>query len=90
MSNIFKHAFADGRSGKIWIEFHQHNSEIILKIRDNGIGFPEDIDFRETESLGMELVCTLTEQLEGNIALERSGGTCFQLTFSELNYQGRF
>ncbi|MBC6480089.1 MAG: PAS domain-containing protein [Hormoscilla sp. GM7CHS1pb] len=47
VSNIFKHAFADGRIGKIWIEFHQHNSEIILKIRDNGIGFPEELDFRD-------------------------------------------
>ncbi|MGK7903368.1 MAG: PAS domain S-box protein [Hormoscilla sp.] len=90
VSNIFKHAFPEGRSGKIWIEFHQRDSEIILKVRDNGIGFPENIDLRDTESLGLELVCTFVEQLEGNLSLERSGGTSFELTFSELNYQRRY
>ncbi|NET58268.1 MAG: PAS domain S-box protein [Symploca sp. SIO2E6] len=91
IANIFKHAFPKGRSNnKLWLELHQSpDKQINLIVRDNGIGFPEDLDFRETESLGLQLVCTLTEQLEGTIELKQCNGTLFQLTFSELHYRRR-
>jgi len=91
LSNALKHAFPGRRSGKIWIALSEReNQEITLTVKDNGIGFPEALDFRNTESLGMELVCTLTEQLEGTIELKREKGTCFELTFTELQYSQRF
>ncbi|MGH8060201.1 MAG: hypothetical protein ACREOH_23680 [Candidatus Entotheonellia bacterium] len=45
------------------------------------MGFPEDLDFRHTDSLGLQLVSMLTAQLGGTIELEREGGTRFTLTF---------
>lgn len=67
VSNTLKHAFPNGRSGIVYLGLHQNQEDkIILTVRDNGIGFPAGVDFRNVESLGMELVCTLTEQLEGN------------------------
>ncbi|HEY9691174.1 MAG TPA: GAF domain-containing protein [Oculatellaceae cyanobacterium] len=90
VSNAFKHAFPDNRSGKMLLELHQDSSQkIILIIKDNGIGFPPDLDFRNTESLGLQLVCTLTEQLEGEISLTKEEGTAFKLTFTELQYKKR-
>jgi two-component sensor histidine kinase len=50
-------------------------------VRDTGVGFPADIDFRHTNSLGWQLICVLTEQLGGSIALERGGGTTVTVTF---------
>ena len=50
-------------------------------VNDNGIGFPDEIDFRDTESLGLQLVMTLVGQLGGNIELERDAGTVFRITF---------
>ncbi len=90
VSNTMKHAFPDDREGTISIKCHQtETGEIHLIIGDNGIGFPEGLDFRNTSSMGFQVVCTLTEQLEGTIALEREQGTVFQLTFAELNYRKR-
>lgn len=90
ISNAIKHAFSEKLVGKIWIKLaRKKNQEIILSVRDNGSGFPENLDFNATDSLGMQLVCTLTEQLEGKIELIRINGTEFKLTFSELNYQRR-
>nr|MDJ0902374.1 hypothetical protein [Xenococcus sp. MO_188.B8] len=63
--------------------------QIILTITDDGIGFPENIDFQQTESLGLQLVCTLTEQLEGEIELQPTKGTSFVITFAELDYDER-
>ena len=54
-----------------------------LIISDNGIGFPDDIDFRNAQSLGLRLVDTLTRQLNGTIYLKRQHGTTFTLTFNE-------
>jgi two-component sensor histidine kinase len=53
---------------------------LILRVADHGCGFPEELDFRATESLGLQLVCTLTEQLQGTIALERAKGTHVTMT----------
>ncbi|EAW37296.1 PAS domain-containing protein [Lyngbya sp. PCC 8106] len=91
VSNAFQHAFPDHRSGKIWVKFHQNSDGIVtLTVRDNGIGFPQNIDFRQIDSLGMELVCTLINQLEGEIELIRDQGTTFSLTFKELQYRQRY
>ena len=91
VSNAFEHAFPDHRSGKIWVTLHQSSDLIVtLTVRDNGIGFPQNIDFRQVDSLGMELVCTLINQLEGSIELIRDQGTTFSLTFKELQYRQRY
>jgi PAS domain S-box-containing protein len=91
VSNTMKHAFPDDKEGIVSVECYQEtNDELIhLIIRDNGIGFPDNLDFRKTDSMGFQVVCTLIEQLEGSIELERSHGTNFHVKFSELNYRKR-
>jgi two-component sensor histidine kinase len=85
ISNSLKHAFPGGRGGEIRIELCADNDrQLNLMVSDNGVGFPNDLDFRETESLGLQLVNTLVEQLEGTVELDRSGGTAFEITFTEL------
>ncbi len=54
-----------------------------LIVSDNGLGFPENFDFRNTRSLGLQLVNILVEQLEGTIELERDAGTVFKILFKE-------
>jgi two-component sensor histidine kinase len=53
-----------------------------LVLRDNGIGFPQNIDYKKTESLGLQLVNTLTEQLGGTIELYMNGCTEFKIKFT--------
>lgn len=59
-----------------------NDGKLILTVSDNGIGFPEDLDFQDTDSLGLQLVNTLTGQLEGDIQLDRKAGTTFNITFA--------
>jgi len=74
---------------KINILLYLENENINLIINDNGIGFPEDLDFKNTESLGLELVNLLVNQLDGTIELQRSEGTQFIIKFKELKYEER-
>ena len=86
LSNAFKYAFPYDASGEIRLSYKpsdENNS--ILIISDNGIGFPENIDFKQTESLGLQLVNTLVEQLEGNIELFRNGGTEFKIILPDIS-----
>jgi two-component sensor histidine kinase len=54
-----------------------------LIVKDNGIGFPKDLDFRTTNTLGMQLVTGLVSQLKGTIDLDQSSGTEFKIIFKE-------
>ncbi|MBD1909682.1 GAF domain-containing protein [Leptolyngbya sp. FACHB-8] len=81
VSNAIKYAFSDDLGGEILILFENNLSQYNLIIQDNGIGFPEHLDFRQTESLGMQIVCALTRQLGGTIELSRSSGTTFTIIF---------
>ncbi|NYB52928.1 MAG: PAS domain S-box protein [Methanobacteriaceae archaeon] len=92
VTNSFKYAFPSGQ-GKLSIKFHQLNEmddklgkEFEMIISDDGIGFPEDVDFREVDSLGLQLVNNLTSQLNGTIDLDRSHGTKFTIRFKESKY----
>jgi len=82
VSNALRHAFPEGREGKIDICMRRdHRGNVALMVGDNGIGFPEDIDFRNTKSLGMQLVISLVNQLGGVIQLVRREGTSFRIAF---------
>jgi two-component system CheB/CheR fusion protein len=82
ISNALKHGFPARQPGEIHVELQAPNGqEVTVVVRDTGVGFPEEVDFRRTTSLGLQLVCMLTAQLQGTIALERHNGTAFTLTF---------
>jgi two-component sensor histidine kinase len=82
LTNCFKHAFPEGQRGNMRVELRGTAAQtLMLRVGDTGCGFPEDLDFRATESLGLQLVCTLADQLQGTIALERAEGTHFTLLF---------
>jgi len=81
VSNSLKYAFPNGREGVISVALRSLNKkDVELAVSDNGIGMPEDLDFRNTKSLGLHLVTILAEdQLEGEIKLSRDKGTEFRI-----------
>jgi hypothetical protein len=87
ISNAFKYAFPDEITGEITIELVENNDkECTLTIRDNGIGIPEDFDIYNTESLGMQIVTSLVDQINGSLELIRDSGTEFRITFQTKGY----
>ncbi len=90
VSNCLKHAFPHGRRGHVSVELCRgDDGEITLSVSDDGVGLPETVDFRNTDSLGMHLVCSLVDQLTGTIELFRGPGTTFLIRFFELRYKDR-
>jgi len=82
VSNCLKHAFPDGRKGTITVGIKRSSEgNAVLSVADNGIGFPANVDFRSTSSLGLQLVNVLTAQIRGTIKLSQAEGTKFSITF---------
>ena len=72
----------------IAVKFRKISDKFMLIIKDNGIGFPQDLDYKKTGTLGLELVNRLTKQIDGIIELDTSNGTEFKITFKELEIRG--
>ncbi len=75
VSNSLKYAFPGHRRGEIRISLDAPgDGPFSLTISDDGVGFPDDIDYRNPQTLGLRLVGILSSQLEAHFELERSGG----------------
>lgn len=90
VSNVIKHAFTDKKGGKMWLSLHlTDDNQIELMVADNGSGLPNGFNINSSNSLGMQLVNSLVNQLDGSIKIKRSNGTKFNIQFKELIYENR-
>lgn len=81
LTNSLKYAFETEDNGKISIQLKNEGVFVQLSIKDNGKGFPKDIDFRDTASLGMQLVVSLVDQIDGEVILNTDNGSEYKITF---------
>ena len=59
-----------------------NDTDFVLTVSDNGIGIPDEFNLEDSDSLGLELVETLVDQLGGKIELKRDSGTEFYIRFT--------
>jgi len=90
VSNSLKYAYPHKNSiNKLKITLNEINGKFELIISDNGVGLPPNFDYKNTESLGLQLVNNLVDQLDGEIELKQNSGTEFRIVFKELQYKPR-
>ncbi|MBL7942013.1 MAG: PAS domain S-box protein [Flavobacteriales bacterium] len=83
ISNALKYAFKGRKKGKLLLEIKERGDTVTLKVEDDGVGLPPDFRFAEHDSLGVQLVYTLTEQLDGTIDVKSGKGTSITITFEK-------
>lgn len=82
ISNTLKHAFPQGRQGKITIDLSSDGEGwVTLAVSDDGVGIPEHLDITESETLGLTLVSLLNDQLGGRMTVHRANPTAFTFHF---------
>ena len=92
VSNAFKHAFPNGRQGRVSVDLVSADGHrCVLTVRDDGISLPPGFDLGRDGSLGLQLVNDLAEQLHGTVVVRREAGTIFTITFdaSSIGRAGR-
>ena len=82
ISNSLKYAFNEKQTGILTVKLAQKGNKIELEVSDSGKGLPEN--FEETQSMGMRLVNSLTEQIQGVINVKSNPGTSFCISFNQL------
>ncbi|OPY36085.1 MAG: sensory histidine kinase AtoS [Methanoregula sp. PtaU1.Bin051] len=88
VSNALKYAFPGGRKGEVRIATETEDNILTLTISDNGVGMPPEIDWKNTDSLGLQLVNSLVEQLDGSIDLIRKNGTTYIIRIQRQTVRG--
>lgn len=84
ITNSIKYAFPTKQAGEITVGLVEKEDVIYLRIEDNGIGLPKDFDMMKTDTLGLQLVSTLVEQLDGEITVGNHQGTKYLITFGKV------
>jgi two-component sensor histidine kinase len=88
ITNIFKYAFPGNRSGKVLISLSNYDeTKYILKIKDNGVGLPEDFDKGKSNTLGMTLMKGLSAQMDAELMMENDHGLTITLLFENRESQ---
>jgi len=81
LTNALKHAFPEGRSGRIKVAFGSDQANWQLEVTDDGIGLAADIDPGNVNSMGFQLIQLLAQQLGGSLDVVRAAGTRFIINF---------
>jgi predicted ATPase/two-component sensor histidine kinase len=82
VSNALKHAFPEGRAGRVRVELRPSGGQrLVLVVSDDGVGLPLGLDLARVDSLGLQLVHDLTDQLHGTLEVSRELGTTFTVAF---------
>jgi two-component sensor histidine kinase len=80
LSNALKYAFPEGQ-GAIDIKLKPSGKDLSLVVADDGIGLSPGFDYENTDSLGMQLVLSLTDQLGGKLTYVGEQGVAFHISF---------
>jgi len=83
ITNIMKHAFKNKTGGIIKVSAKQENNTFSITVEDNGMGIPENVDIHNSPGFGLQLISMLTEQISGNIEVDRIGGTSVTITLKK-------
>jgi two-component sensor histidine kinase len=90
ISNALKYAFVDKSADcEVVVKMTLVDENLILVVGDNGRGLPKEIDYRNTQSLGLQLVVTLTDQLNGTIEMDSRNGTKYTIIFKQNQVKNR-
>jgi two-component sensor histidine kinase len=75
LSNCYKHAFRERKSGNIFIRFKKPGTQCMLEVEDNGVGLSGDFKMEQQESLGMTIIQSLAEQIDATLSMSGNSGT---------------
>jgi PAS domain S-box-containing protein len=83
ISNVLKYAFPEGKPGHILLRCIPSDGGFVIDFSDDGVGFPQGFDHKNTPTLGLRLINSLAAQLDGAAELDGSSGVKWHITFKK-------
>ena len=84
ISNALKYAFKNREHGSIWVVLKKNNQELLLQVKDDGVGIPPDFDPENTNSFGYEVIQAMAQKLRARLNINGSPGTDVQLLITKF------
>lgn len=84
ISNSLKYAWPGEKDGKITLHLKQVDNQVSLLIADDGIGLPNNFEDMNSDTLGLQLVITLVDQLDGELIVDSKNGTKYLIKFDNI------
>ncbi len=81
ITNVYKHGFKGKEKGNIWIDIEQEDHKVHIRISDDGVGLPDDFSLDNQDTLGVNLINTLVDQLDAEMSYKNDNGAHFELIF---------
>jgi two-component sensor histidine kinase len=85
VSNSLKYAFKDGRPGELRIVLHEEARHLLLKVSDNGAGYPEGMNIKESKSFGMKMIRAFAQKLKAKLDIYNSNGAVVEMQITKYN-----
>ena len=85
VSNSFKYAFVGREEGELLVSLKAiWGNDFELIVQDNGIGLPDNFNVEQTDSLGLQLVITLVDQIRGDLLVDSQNGVKYTIRFKDI------
>jgi len=85
VSNSLEHAFTGGREGNLTVQLQRNDEGMhTLTVSDDGVGIPEDFTIGNLQTLGMQIIQSLTRQIRGTLEMSGKGGTHVTVIFNGI------
>jgi len=89
-TNALKHAFKGRSNGEVAVMISSDPDAIVrMTVSDNGVGMPNGLDWRQSTSLGLNLVQMLSKQLKAQVEVQSNNGTEFRIAFTTRNVKNK-
>jgi two-component sensor histidine kinase/PAS domain-containing protein len=89
LQNAVEHGFEEGSAGTVSLRLQDEGNTVIVRVQDDGIGFPDNFSIEHAESLGLQIVQTLVkEDLSGTIEMRNGDGAEAIVTFPKAIFGG--
>jgi len=82
ITNAFKYAFTGQREGNIYLSFLRNAGNIVLMVRDDGAGLPPGFDYKNSSSMGLNLMKGLSDDIDGSFTIQNNNGTVVTVSFA--------
>ena len=79
ITNSLKYAFRDKEYGEIWVTLKKAGDKLVLKVRDNGDGFPPDSSMQPETTFGLKLIKAFAQKLKARLSIYNENGACVEM-----------
>ncbi len=85
VSNSLKYAFKDGRQGELSIILKEKAQHLLLKVSDNGTGYPDGLNVKESKSFGMKMIRAFAQKLKAKLDVYNHNGAVVEMQITKYN-----